>query len=390
MRIQAAALGILCVTSVACRHARHAGGWEGTVDTTSSGVIVVHNAGPGAWDSTTAWRLAEELRIGGADDSGPGALSNPRTFEVDAAGRIYVIEDQPMELRVYGPDGNFLRRLMRSGSGPGEVNQGIGLAWDSLGHLWVVDQSNARFTVWDTSGARLAEHRRPISGFFTWQWAGAITRSGELIDITSARIPGEFRLAAVRLDSAFGVSDTLALPYWQGPAFEIRRENMSASYSIPFAPSLLWKLDPRGFVWSAITDRYRIVQRALGGDTVRVVEREVQPAAVTATEKENAIKGLDYFVKQGGVVDRSKIPDVKPLFTQLWVDDRGYLWTARSRPEGTKGSLLDVFDPDGRYLGEVSAPLSLQAVLIRGTALYATATDEDDAPVILRFRIQGR
>jgi sugar lactone lactonase YvrE len=74
----------------------------------------------------------------------------------------------------------------------------------------------------------------------------------------------------------------------------------------------------------------------------------------------------------------------------MWVDDRGYLWTSRSRPEGAKGTLFDVFDPDGRYLGEVSAPLSLQTVLIRGTALYATATDEDDAPVIVRFRIQRR
>jgi hypothetical protein len=95
------------------------------------------------------------------------------------------------------------------------------------------------------------------------------------------------------------------------------------------------------------------------------------------------------FVQQGGVVDRSRIPDVKPPIERLWLDDLGYLWTQRSRPENASGTLFDVFDPEGRYLGEVLAPLSLQTVLIRGAALYAVATVEE-VPVIVRFRIRGR
>jgi hypothetical protein len=81
---------------------------------------------------------------------------------------------------------------------------------------------------------------------------------------------------------------------------------------------------------------------------------------------------------------------VKPPIERLWLDDLGYLWTQRSQTEGARSTLLDVFDPDGRYLGEVRAPLALQIVLIRGTALYASATGEDDVPVIVRFRIRGR
>jgi len=381
----------LALALAACRQSEHGAAWSGTVDTTATGAIVVHNSGRGLWDSATAWRLEEELRIGSADDSGPGAIANPRTLEVDASGRIYVSESQPEEVRVYAPVGRFLRTLMRTGSGPGEVREAIGLAWDTLGHLWVVDQRNARYTVFDTSGARLAEHPRPISGFSTWRWAGTIARTGEIIEITS--IPGEglFRQVAVRLDSGMAVADTVPLPYWRGPAFELHRGGMSASYSVPFAASLLWRLDPRGYVWSSITERYRIVQQTLRGDTVRVIERVVEPVPVTAAEKDSGMARMRPFVQMGGVPDRSRIPDVKPPITRLWVDDRGYLWTERSNPEGAPaGTLFDVFDPEGRYLGEVRAPLALQTVLVRGPALYATATGEDDVPVIVRFRIRGR
>jgi len=366
------------------------GSWHGTTDTTASGTVMVRNTGSGLWDSATAWRLVEELRIGSVDDSGPGAISNPRALEVDVAGRIYVVESQPMELRVYAPDGRYLRTLMRTGSGPGEAQQAIGLAWDRSGHLWVVDQQNARYIVFDTAGARLAEHRRPVSGFFTWQWAGTITGAGEVIEITGARRTDEFRHVAVRLDSMLAVTDTLRLPHWKGPVFEIRREGMHASYSVPFAPSLVWRLDPRGYIWSSITDRYRIVQQSLRGDTVRIIEREVEPVPVTGAEKDSGIARLRSFVQQGGVVDRSRIPDVKPPIERLWLDDLGYLWTRRSQTEGARSTLLDVFDPDGRYLGEVRAPLALQIVLVRGAALYATATGEEDVPVIVRFRIRGR
>ena len=389
MRPTLVAAVLLLVTALACSKPGRQGSWSGTLDTTASGTVVVRNTGGGLWTPASAWRLVEEMRISSADDSGPGTLSNPRALEVDGAGRIYVIENQPMELRVYGPDGRYLRTLMRTGSGPGEVQQAIGLAWDPAGHLWVVDQQNARYTVFDTAGARLAEHRRPVSGFFTWQWEGTINPAGEIIEITGAPRANEFRQVALRLDSTLTAIDTLRLPYWKGPVFEIHRGGMSASYSVPFAPSLLWWLDPRGYIWSSITDRYRIVQQTLKGDTVRLIEREVEPVPVTAAEKDSGVARLRSFVQQGGVVDRSKIPDAKPPITQFWLDDQGYLWTRLSRPENASGTLFDVFDPEGRYLGEVLAPLALQTVLIRGTALYAVATVEE-VPVIVRFRIRGR
>jgi len=402
MRPAFAAAAFPLVAVLACSGSEPAGRWAGTTDTTASGAIVVRNTGPGIWDSATAWRLEEEMRIGSADDSGPGAISNPRFVEADAAGRVYVIEDRPNEVRVYASDGRYLRTLMRTGSGPDEVRFASGLAWDPAGHLWVVDQGNGRCTVLDTSGARLAERRMPGTHVFSTTWEGGMTRAGEIVEVAwiferagASRLGAENReselLALVRLDSGLTPVDTLLLPRWEGPVFRLARRIDPVWVPVPLTPSVIWDVDPRGYAWSSFTELYRIVQQTLRGDTVRVVEREVAPVAVTSAEKDGAVAGMRSFVQQGGVVDRSLIPDVKPPISRLWVDDLGYLWTARAEPEGAPtGTLLDVFDPEGRYLGSVRAPLALQFALIRGAALYAVATDEDDAPVIVRFRIRGR
>jgi len=379
--------------------------WAGTADTSATGVVVVRNTGPGLWSADSAWRLEEELRIGAADETGPGALANPVVLEADRAGRIYVIELRPNEVRLYARDGRFLRTLMRTGSGPGEVRGASGLAWDQAGRLWVVDQGSRRFTVLGTSGARLAERRMTGLAYMLVPWQGAITPTGDMVEIALvadraaylrlAGARGENReaelWAAVRRDSSLRQRDTLRLPVFVGPVFRLHRRIDAAYLPVPFASDILRFVDPRGYVWWSLSERYRIVQQTMRGDTVRIVERDVRPAPVTAAEKDSVVRSLGRFVRTGGVVNRSLLPDVKPPIGDLWVDDRGYLWTRRYQVRGAPaGTLFDVFDPEGRYLGEVRAPLALQFVVIRGTALYAIATGEDDEPVIVRYRIRGR
>ena len=402
MRPAFAAAAFPLVAVLACSGSEPAGRWAGTSDTTASGVVIVRNTGPGMWDSAAAWRLEEEMRIASAEAGGPGALSDPWFVEADARGRVYVIEGRPNEVRLYADDGTYLRTLMRNGAGPGEVRYASGLAWDPAGHLWVVDKGNGRYTVLDTSGARLAEHRMASTHLFSSAWEGAMMRSGEIVEVVlplmrqaAAPVGAANResmlLAAVRLDSSLTARDTVLFPRWEGPVFRLARRIDPVYVPVPFAPEVIWGMDPRGFVWTSLTDRYRVVQQTLTGDTVRVVQREAEPVPVTEADKDSVIRGLNRFVQMGGVVDRSLIPGVKPPITALWVDDLGFLWTARAEPEGAPtGTLLDVFDPEGRYLGEVRAPLALKFALIRGATLYAVATGEDEVPVVVRYRIRGR
>lgn len=390
MRIAALGLGagLVCVSGSCGRPGDAARGAR--MDTSATAAAAVGNGTLRAADAAAPWRLVEDLRLGGADAEGPGSFARIRSIEVDRAGRIYVLEAQPERISVFGPDGRFVRYVGRAGSGPGEYAQAGGMAWDTAGRLWVVNQQNARYTVFDTSGAFAFERRRPVTTFSTWRWAGTITDRGQVIEVTMVPGDRDFGLMLLPLDSSLAVRDTVRLPDFVPPVFRIDRGGSHAAYSIPFAPQLTWTLDPAGDLWYAITDRYRIVHVTQRGDTALVITKAYQPVRVTDAEKDEAARNLSGFVRQGGVVDRSRFPDVKPALASFVLDDRGYVWV---RTDGAEASSdrFDVFDAAGRYLGTLPVPPRVGSpVLVRGTYLYAVARDEDDVPNVVRYRIAGR
>ncbi len=386
-RALTAAVGVIVVAACASNERSTGGAWRGTIDTLASGTIVVHNPQTGIWDSASAWRIEEELRIGSAEGEGPPAFNQIADLQVDSLGRIYVLESQAQEIRVFDSTGRFVRTVGRKGRGPGEFAQVIGMRWDPAGRLLVVDQGTARYTILDTVGRMLATRTRPLSGWFTWRWQGGLDSTGRVYEWY--RQPGAMeRDALLRYDTTFKAADTFPLPAYQGESFKIEEKNRRVWGSVPYTPTLSWVFDPRGYIWFGITVPYRIYQRRLAGDTVRVIERAYEPLPVTSEDRDSAIARLDWFTKQGGKVDASRIPSVKPAFDLFFLDDTGYLWVDPVTPKQDQGRVFDVFDPDGRYLGQARANVRLSGQpVFRGDYVYATTEDESGIPYVIRARI---
>ena len=366
---------------------RSTGEWSGTVDTLENGVVLVHNPSTGIWDSASAWRLVEDLRIGAVEGTGPNVFGNVIALEVDSDGRIYALESQAKEVRVFGRDGVFVRSFGREGSGPGEFNNAFGLAWDPEGRLWVPDARNARYMAFDTTGQYLTQRRRPAA-YHSVPFPGGFDHAGGLYDTGLHATTGE--VALIRFGPEPESSDTFPLPEYEMEQFHIPQR---VSFGVPFAPRLIWQFDRRGYLWHGVSDRYRVVQQRLGGDTVRIIGREYTPISVTAADRARALEGLEWFISQGGTVVPSRIPNEKPAYQDIRVDDAGYLWVRPTTAEPEQGRAFDVFDPDGRYLGRVHSDVTIpryRPMLIRGDFVYAVVTDELDVPYVVRLRIEGR
>lgn len=90
----------------------------------------------------------------GDDESAPPEylFRKPEHIRTDADGRIYVAEGQGFgsppgrNVRVFGPDGDFLGALGRPGGGPGEYRDIQAIAIDSQNRLVVYDARLDRFT----------------------------------------------------------------------------------------------------------------------------------------------------------------------------------------------------------------------------------------------------
>ena len=371
------------------------GGWTGSMDTLASGQVVVMNTDRPLWPAGSEWRIVEEYRIGTVSGTGPDLFGRIMSLEVDPAERIYVLEFQSQELRVFNADGTYLRTIGRKGHGPGEFAQALMVKLAPDGNIWVVDPENDRISVFDTAGTYL-HGQRTLGGFILVPWPGGFDDAGSYYTPVlmpaeeNARIP--FRVALEKYDTRFELMDTIVPPL--GPdrgetTFSLRRGDSSLSAGIPFTPEFHWHLHPSGTIWALDGGRYRLVQVNDNGDTLRTITREFEPYPVTDAELESAIADLDWFVQEGGKIERGKIPSRKPPAEDFFFDDRGRIYVVRATTLEDEGKLLDVFDLDGRYLGQVRSPFSIRRPypIIRGSIMWAVTTDTLGVPFVVRAHI---
>lgn len=372
-------------------------GWAGTVDTLPSGALVVRNPEQGMWDSSATWRIREELRIGSADADGPEMFGDVADLAVDSTGRLWVLDGQAEELRLFDADGRYVRTVARKGNGPGELAGAAAVLVMHGGEgVVVVDYGNQRYARFDTAGRYLGAVRRPF-GFSRYPFVGGIDSTGAVLEqnMLYATASSPQRDVLFRIDTAGVVTDTIALPSFEPEMVVVRNERGQPLMSrvVPFAPQLAYAVDQRGHLWSGVSDKYRLVQRAFGGDTLRVIERAGAALPVDDAELEEVLATWEEFESRGARLDRSRIPSTQPFFGRIWPDDRGHLWVTPTLPREQRGRALDVFDPDGRYLGRATSDVLLNSWVpprVIGDRLYAVVRDSMDVPYVIRARIDGR
>jgi hypothetical protein len=399
MRLPFAAAGAVCLTACllatagcAPRDSAAAALWRGTMDTLETGTVVVSNPATGIWRDETAWRVVEELRIGTLDDTGPDMFGRVRDLEVDAEGRFWVFESQAQELRVFDADGAHVRTVGREGGGPGEFAAVIGMTWARDGHLWVVDPSNARISIIDSAGTYVGSHGT-IGGWMFVPWPGGVDTQGRFWNFVPDMSSTDPRIVMVAHDDQMNPVDTAQVPEYPGEreTFELRNEDSHLVTGVPFAPSLEWRFDPRGYMWFMLTGDYSITQLSLEGDTLRRILREYEPLRVTEADVDSAMAGLDWFIRNGGKVDRARIPGSKPATDEFLFDDEGNIWVLPVTAMGEEGRVVDIFDPEGRYLGRIGLPFVLSMnppPVFREGFLYAVTEDELEVPYVVRARIE--
>jgi hypothetical protein len=386
---------VLLPFAFGCSNSSPSGEWTGSVDTLASGRVVVTNTDEPLWPGGGEWRVVEEFRIGTDYGTGPDLFGRIISLEVDRAERIYVLESQSQELRVFDADGSHLRTIGRKGGGPGEFAQAVMVKLAPDGNIWVVDPENNRISVFDTAGAYL-HGRRTQGGFVLIPWPGGFDDAGSYY--TPILVPTEgntelpFQEALEKYDSEGQLVDTILPP--PGPdrgetTFSVRNGDRYLGAHIPFTPTFQWHLDPSGTIWALDGGHYRLSQVGTDGDTLRTITREFQPYPVTDAELDSAIADLDWFVQEGGKIVRGKIPSSKPAAEDFFFDDRGYVYVVRVTTMDDAWKVLDVFDPDGRYLGEVRLPFRIARPypVIRDSTMWAVTTDALEVPFVVRARI---
>lgn len=387
------ALAPVFLTACGAASDRGVGEWTGTIDTLVSGQIVVMNPETPLWAPGSEWRVTEEVRIGSVDGDGPDLFGSIYSLAVDRGGRIWVLEGQAQELRVFSASGEYIRTVGRRGGGPGEFSNALRIDLAPDGNLWVMDPANNRLSVIDTAG-RYLDGKKVPGGFVMIPWPGGFDDAGRYYAPVPRYAPS-FGLPLVRHDTALAPIDTVEADPRdpkERASFTIQEGGVTrVRAGVPFQGGLLTRFSPTGTYWSLLTDDYRLQEYTIAGDTLRSITRAFTPLPVTAADREQAREDLKWFTDQGGHADWSKIPSTKPRANNFFFDDEGNIWVAVLSATGEVGREFDIFDREGRYLGVVELPFKLQrgrAPVFQDGLLYGTAVDELEVQYVVVARVE--
>jgi hypothetical protein len=135
---------------------------------------------------------------------------------------------------------------------------------------------------------------------------------------------------------------------------------------------------------------YVIRRQSAAGDTLLIIERDYEPVPASA---EALAEAREQMVPPDGMSsednDPGRIPGVYPPFESYHVATDGSLWVTRQGADGAHD--LDVFTPDGIYLGAVESDVDLAGVrvgLITADRVHLVERDDLDVQYVRILRIQ--
>lgn len=137
---------------------------------------------------------------------------------------------------------------------------------------------------------------------------------------------------------------------------------------------------------------YDIIRMSAEGDTLLTIRRHYEPVAIPDSARAAALERLERYVEGASrITPRLSVDDVPRVYPPFdgwfWVSEDGTLWL---RKTGPGGAAFDVFDREGRYLGQPELPPGVEGMWIRlitDSAIYATYDDELGVNHVVRLDI---
>jgi hypothetical protein len=300
-----------------------------------------------------------------------GVLTDVSDYDLLPGNRVVVLDGLAKQFLIFDPAGDSVRRVARSGGGPGELRGPTALEASPEGRIAVADPMNGRITIWNA--ALTVEEEVPLLGAsalgMVWRDSVLYLRAGSYIEGTDV----SFRRVELR-QQVLGASIGRFLNY--GLTAPDRDRALSCAYCAATVTS-----DGHPVVTAPDT-QYRIVQLDSNGSVTRTWRRTHLPAVrLSRTESERFEHRLRYLP------DGTKIPfdppkmisrEFKHRFAARGValDRSGRLWALVNTAEAAP-TAFDLFGPGGDFLGRIEVPERLKGFKLRNDRLIAEGENAD-------------
>jgi len=385
--------------------------WAGTI-TDSAGVTIVANPAEGIWTEADRWTLEEDLRIGVQEGDPDHQFGEIGAITIDSHGRIFVLDVQSQQIKIYTADGIYQQTLGSRGDGPGEMQWTLSVLIGPGDTLLVPDRRLQRMNRFAPDGSFInsTNYSREdgVSLSFRTNSSGVVAEQVRPL-VVGRRVPDDPEDAIVLWAPDGTRVDTLA-SFPSGGYID-----MSGPRSTEFhlySPEPCWDLTETGGLLFGVNDAYRFEISSSGGRLERVVTKAHEPRPVTERDIGIVRTHLEEGWRNDGappdlvlrLLKTWHFNDFFPAFQALYEGPAGTVWVQKVKPpsEMTKEETAalnfpnewvarkwDVFDSDGRFLGQVAMPTRFTPRVFRGDRIYGVWRDELDVSYVVRLHVVG-
>lgn len=346
-----------------------------SIDTLATGTIQVVNHAPSGWADTNGWKIVLEAEHTYAHDV-IGAIDHPNYPHTFANGEMFVVDQTAPSIERYAADFTPQGAFGRKGSGPGEFQSPEARVFgDSIA---VLDNSRSVLLLFTHEGKYLQEAVIPA---FT-DWMGDRDRRGLL------PLLGRYRAKSGAGVMWWSFSERRVVDSIIGPAGPEERMWQSCHFVIPYQPSLDLTPTLSGAAWYGVSDKDQFVLTRTGSDTLRLVETPGRPRFPVDVKRIDEFFKPDGFIFKhcGAEMHREDVPTQRPAWSSLVVDGQDNLWVSRPAKYGRS---YDVYDPTGRWLGEVPSPIgAAENEYWSGDMVLSVKMLDDGGYTLKRYRIR--
>jgi hypothetical protein len=388
-------VAICCLALAGATTVSQAGEWNGSIET-REGVEYVLNSKTGL-DEPLALTLKELWRIGGDTESEDEFFGVINQVATDHDGNVYVLDRQLSEVKVYSPDGAYLKTIGREGEGPGEFRQPLDMFFLPNGNLGVLQLAPGRIVTFGSDGEPAGDYPTPRSegggtpAFITGQVAGKYVA---LVISENRRREG-----AVDIDRSLILVDSKGVEHARllTSTRPLRFVDFLFDETVWITFDNRWRAAPSGAIYAVdgFLD-YEIIQWDSEGNRTRVIKKEYDHRERTKDQKKEMYDTFDALLQNQLPQYEIKVSDYDPDVSNIYPREDGSLWVLTSRgvrdcPDGSLG-VFDVFDAAGHFVREVTLlgegdPIS-DGFYFLGDRLYVV-TDQLEANIASRGGRKG-
>lgn len=354
------------------------------------GIEHVHNTDTPLHPNRTV-TFEEDLPIGEEEYD---ILFRPQRFIVDQNEIIYVMDYQDQSIKVFDPNGEYIRSIGKKGEGPGEFTFVGHLTVLLDGRLLVMDSEARRISLFNSDGKYIESHH----------WTERPGRLNYATDstclLTVYTFEGDKPLEGRRLfvkEFDFQGNEIRSFGEFkieESKIHTVRRGKAVISMAIytPYSPHSIFAADPvRKYLYHCVNDQYMLEVYDKDGRVIRRFDRPYEPLPFTSKDAEEFYSRYDSRPMESlkKMVRGMSMPTVKTITSRMLVDDSGNLWveTHEQREEEDRVfTAYDIFNQEGYYEAEVWLDLRPE-IFVKGK-MYLMHTDEETGyRFVKRYRV---